>query len=492
MPNLGYLAPSVPRFADVRLLCIGDLMLDRYVIGQVERVSPEAPIPVVAISSMRSMAGASGNVARNVAALGGEVSLIGVVGDDEEGRELIRVFSDNTQIIPNLITVPGRATTLKMRFVASGQQLLRADREVSQPIPQVAEDQVLAAYEDELEDATLVVVSDYAKGMLTDRVIGEIIAHARDAGKPVIVDPKSMRLRRYSGATIIKPNARELARATGRPCTSEEDIYAAASRVFDEVDVYALLVTRDENGMMLIERGAQPLSLGSRAGEVFDTSGAGDTTIATLALGLASGLTLRDSVALASEAAGIAVGKRGTAVVFPQELTAALHATDLRDASLKIKDVAPAIDQVEQWRAAGLRVGFTNGVFDLIHTGHVALLNEARAQCDRLIVGLNTDSSTNRLKGDGRPKNPEMARAVVLASMQTVDMVVLFEEDTPIRLIEAFRPDVLIKGSDYTAEQVVGAEFVESYGGRLHLAKLVPDVSTTRTIAKIKLEEKTP
>jgi len=491
MATLGYLAPFVPRFADVRLLCIGDLMLDRYVIGAVDRISPEAPIPVVAISSMRSMAGASGNVARNIAALGGEVSLIGVVGDDEEGRELIRLFSDNATIIPNLITVPGRATTLKMRFVASGQQLLRADREISQPIPKAIEDQVIAAYEDELEMAAIVVVSDYAKGMLTDRVLGEIIARANAAGKPVIVDPKSMRLGRYSGATIVKPNARELARATGAPCTSEGEIAAAAARVFAEVDADALVVTRDEDGMMLIERGGSAMSLSSRAGEVFDTSGAGDTTIATLALGLATGLSLKDAVALANEAAGIAVGKRGTAVVYPQELTAALHATDLRDASLKIKDVAPAIDQVEQWRAAGLKVGFTNGVFDLIHTGHVALLNEARAQCDRLIVGLNTDASTKRLKGEGRPKNPEMARAVVLASMQTVDMVVLFDEDTPIRLIEAFRPDVLIKGSDYTAETVVGADFVQSYGGRLHLAKLVPDVSTTRTIAKIKLEEKT-
>jgi D-beta-D-heptose 7-phosphate kinase/D-beta-D-heptose 1-phosphate adenosyltransferase len=263
--------------------------------------------------------------------------------------------------------------------------------------------------------------------------------------------------------------------------------------VFAEVDVDALLVTRDENGMMLIERDGTTMSLASRAGEVFDTSGAGDTTIATLALGLSTGLSRKDAVALANEAAGIAVGKRGTAVVYPQELTAALHATDLRDASLKIRDVAPAIDQVEQWRAAGLKVGFTNGVFDLIHTGHVVLLKEARAQCDRLIVGLNTDASTKRLKGEGRPKNPEMARAVVLASMQTVDMVVLFDEDTPIRLIQAFRPDVLIKGADYTAEQVVGADFVGSYGGRLHLARLVPDVSTTRTIAKIKREEeKTP
>jgi D-beta-D-heptose 7-phosphate kinase/D-beta-D-heptose 1-phosphate adenosyltransferase len=372
-----------------------------------------------------------------------------------------------------------------MRFVASGQQLLRADREVSQPIPRVTEDQLLAAYEDELEMATLVVVSDYAKGVLTDRVLGEVIARANAAGKPVIVDPKSMKLGRYAGATIIKPNARELARATGEPCTSESDIVAAAARVFSEVDVEALLVTRDENGMMLIERDGAPMSLSSRAGEVFDTSGAGDTTIATLALGMAIGLGRRDAVALANEAAGIAVGKRGTAVVYPQELTAALHATDLRDANLKIKDVTPAIDQVDQWRAVGLNVGFTNGVFDLIHTGHVALLNEARAQCDRLIVGLNTDASTKRLKGDGRPKNPEMARAVVLASMQTVDMVVLFDENTPIRLIEAFRPDVLIKGSDYTAETVVGADFVQAYGGRLHLAKLVPDVSTTRTIAKI-------
>jgi D-beta-D-heptose 7-phosphate kinase / D-beta-D-heptose 1-phosphate adenosyltransferase len=460
-------------------------MLDRYVLGQVDRISPEAPIPVVAISSMRAMPGACGNVARNIASLGGEVSLIAVVGDDDEGRELVRLLSAEPAIVPNLIAVPGRSTTLKMRFVAAGQQLLRADREVNQPIPPTTEDQVLAAFDDELGDAALVVVSDYAKGVLTDRVITEVIARGRAAGKPVLVDPKSMSLSRYSGASLIKPNARELARATGLPCGSEAQIETAAKWVFEGVETAALLVTRDEEGMMLVERGRAPARFASRAGEVFDVSGAGDTAMAALALGMAAGLSLSDAVALASEAAGIAVGKRGTAVVFPQELTAALHATDLRDASLKIKDVAPAIDQVQQWRDAGLKVGFTNGVFDLIHTGHVALLTEARGQCDRLIIGLNTDASTKRLKGDGRPKNPEMARAVVLASMQTVEMVVLFDEDTPIRLIEAFRPDVLIKGADYTAETVVGAEFVQSYGGRLHLARLVPDTSTTRMIAKI-------
>jgi D-beta-D-heptose 7-phosphate kinase/D-beta-D-heptose 1-phosphate adenosyltransferase len=476
----------VQRFADARILCIGDLMLDRYVVGQVDRISPEAPIPVVAISSISAMAGASGNVARNIAALGGEVSLIGVVGDDEEGRELVRLLSAEPAIVPNLVTAPGRVTTLKMRFVAAGQQLLRADREVSQPIPRVAEDQILAAYEDELVDATLVVVSDYAKGVLTDRVLEQVIARAKAAGKSVIVDPKSMSLSRYSGATVIKPNAKELARATGLPCRTEDEIEQAARWVFQGVDTQALLVTRDESGMMLIPRDRPPVSLGSRAGEVFDTSGAGDTTIATLALGLASGLSLEDAVALANEAAGIVVGKRGTAVVFPQDLTHALHATDLRDASIKIKDTAPAIDQVHQWRAAGLRVGFTNGVFDLVHPGHVALLAEARAQVDRLIVGLNTDASVKRLKGESRPVQDEMARAIVLASLQTADMVVLFGEDTPIRLIEAFRPDVLIKGQDYTAENVVGAEFVRSYGGRLHLAKILPDNSTTRTIAKLK------
>jgi D-beta-D-heptose 7-phosphate kinase/D-beta-D-heptose 1-phosphate adenosyltransferase len=485
MAHLGHLAPALARFRGARILCLGDIMLDRYMVGQVDRISPEAPIPVIAISSTTAMPGAVGNVARNIAALGGAVALVSVVGDDEEARELVRLLAAAPLIDPNLVTVPGRMTTVKMRFVAQGQQLLRADREVASPIVREAEDQVLAAVRDELGLCDLVVLSDYAKGVLTQRVVSETISAAQAAGKPVIVDPKSQEFARYAGASLIKPNARELARAAGLPCRTDQEVAAAAQTVLARLDIGALLVTRSQDGMCLFERGREPLVLKARAREVFDVSGAGDTAIAALALGLAAGLALQDAAALANEAAGIAVAKRGTAVVFPQELAHMLHDTDLEDAAAKIRELGPARDLVQQWRAGGLKIAFTNGCFDLIHTGHVALLAEARAQGDRLVVGLNTDASVKRLKGEGRPINSEMARAIVLASLRSVDLVVLFDEDTPLELLKALAPDVLVKGADYTLATVVGADLVQSYGGRVHLARLVPEMSTTKTIEKI-------
>lgn len=485
MPHFGHLAPALARFRGARILCVGDIMLDRYLFGRVDRISPEAPIPVLAIASQSAMPGGVGNVARNIAALGGEAALVSLVGDDEEGREIVRLLGAEPLIDPNLVTAPGRATTIKTRYVSGGQQLLRADREDAAPIASAAEDQLLAAVMDEIAHADLLVLSDYAKGVLTPRIVQEAITAARAAGKQVLVDPKSQEFARYRGASLIKPNARELARAARMAARTDEEVVTAGEAVLKSLDVGALLVTRSEAGMMLFQRGEKPLVLRSRTREVFDVSGAGDTALAALALGLAAGLPIKDAAAIANEAAGIAVGKRGTAVVYPQELAHMLHDTDLADVSAKVRERDPARDLVQQWRAAGLKVAFTNGCFDLIHPGHVALLAEARGQADRLIVGLNTDASVKRLKGPARPINAEMARAIVLASLASVDLVVLFDEDTPLELIRALKPDVLVKGADYTVATVVGADIVQAYGGRVHLARLVPDASTTKTIEKI-------
>ena len=483
--NTGHLAPAVERFRHTKIVCLGDIMLDKYVSGHVDRISPEAPIPVFSIGEDMSVPGASGNVARNIASLGGKVSLISVIGDDSDGKELVRLLSAQTEILPNIVIEAGRPTTSKMRFVAGGQQLMRADREVIAPIPEATETQVLSAVKDELGDAAILVISDYAKGVITPRVIEGTIKLARDAGVPVVVDPKLRDFTRYKGATLIKPNLRELALATGETCTTDEEIESAAGQLLSTLNIDALLVTRAERGMSILPRGGTPSHLPTHAREVFDVSGAGDTAIATLALGMASGLSLTDAAILANHASGLVVGKRGTATVHPSELTAALHATDTQAAEARVVEPAVATEMAENWRAQGLKVGFTNGCFDLIHTGHVSSLADAKAQCDRLIVGLNTDASVKRQKGPERPINAEMARAIVLASLTSVDLVVLFDDDTPLDLIKAVRPDVLIKGADYTVATVVGSDVVLAYGGRVHLTPIVAGMSTTKTIEKI-------
>jgi D-beta-D-heptose 7-phosphate kinase/D-beta-D-heptose 1-phosphate adenosyltransferase len=330
-----------------------------------------------------------------------------------------------------------------------------------------------------------IVISDYAKGVLTPRVISEVIALARAAGRPVVADPKGVDFTRYRGVTVLKPNARELSAAMGLPVGTDEEAEAAGEAAMRLAGAEALLVTRSERGMSLMRMGAPALHFPGRAREVFDVSGAGDTALAALALGLAVGAALPDAAQLANVAAGIAVGKVGTALVYPGDVVTALHSHQLESAEAKILPLSAAEEMVQRWRVRGLRIGFTNGCFDLIHPGHVSLLAQARAACDRLVVGLNADSSVKRLKGEGRPVNTETARAVVLGSLASVDAVVLFEEDTPLRLIETLRPDVLVKGADYALADVVGADIVQSYGGAVMLAELRPGHSTTGTIAKL-------
>lgn len=475
----------VERMAGVRVLCIGDVMLDHFIYGAVERISPEAPIPVIKVTHESRMLGGAGNAGRNATALGAQVSLIATVGDDDAGRAVAKLVEQQEHLNANLVVLHGRPTTVKTRFVAQGQQLLRADREESAAPPAEVERRLCELIDREIANAHVLVISDYGKGTVSEGVASYAVQAALRSQKPVVVDSKAVDLGAFRGASLITPNARELAAVSRLPASSDFEVEAAATKLIEEFDFGAVVVTRSERGMSVIERGRAAVHLPAEAREVFDVSGAGDTVLALLALTLGAGGDLHAAAMLANAGAGIVVAKTGTAVVHPDELLRALRSSDMKGAQDKLKSRDAAMDEAARWRATGLRVGFTNGCFDLLHPGHVSLLTQARAACDRLIVGLNSDASVRRLKGHDRPVNSEMARAIVLAALETVSAVVVFEDDTPLTLIEAIRPDVLVKGADYAIEAVVGAAFVEAYGGRVMLAELVPGQSTTGTIQRI-------
>jgi len=476
----------------VRLLCVGDVMLDHFIYGSVERISPEAPIPVLKVARENRMLGGAGNVVRNATALGARVSLVAIVGDDDAGRDIARLIAQHENIGANLVVIPDRPTTVKTRFVAHAQQLLRTDREeIAAPGADV-ERRLCEIIDSEIQDADVLVISDYGKGAVGKAVARHAIQAARKARKPVVVDTKAADLGAFRGASLITPNARELSAAAHLPAATDAEVEAAAAGLISDFDLGAVVVTRSERGMTVVERGKAAVNLATEAREVFDVSGAGDTVLALLALTLGAGGDLGEAAMLANAGAGIVVGKTGTAVVHPDELLRALRSSEMKSAQNKIMSLDAVADAAAGWRAKGLSVGFTNGCFDLLHPGHVSLLSQARATCDRLIVGLNTDASVRKLKGDGRPVNSEMARAVVLAALETVDAVVLFDEDTPLKAIEAIKPGVLVKGADYKIETVVGADFVKSHGGRVVLADLVPGQSTTGVIQRMDGKSKAP
>ena len=479
-PDISALVARVGAFPSARVACIGDAMLDRYVYGDVERVSPEAPIPVLRIANETATLGGAGNVARNLAALGAHAVFAAVVGDDDAGRDVERLVAD-LRIEAALVRDRTRPTTVKTRYVAVGQQLLRADRESIAPLGRETEGAVLERAEHAIANAAVAVLSDYGKGVLTDSGCARLIGAA--GGKPVIVDPKGD-FEKYRGAGIVTPNRRELGQATRMPVATLAEAEAAARRARSASGIGAVLVTLSADGMLMVD-GDGATHLPAEAREVFDVSGAGDTVVATLAAALAAGAAPADAARLANTAAGIVVAKRGTAVALAEELIEALHTGDLMSGERKLVPLAAALERVGRWRARGDRVGFTNGVFDLIHPGHVSLLAQARAACDRLIVGLNADASVKRLKGPERPIQSEAARAAVLGSLASVDLVIVFGDDTPVRLIEAIRPDVLVKGADYALNEVVGGDFVRGYGGKVLLAQLEPGHSTTATIKRM-------
>ncbi|MEQ9643424.1 MAG: D-glycero-beta-D-manno-heptose-7-phosphate kinase [Alphaproteobacteria bacterium] len=486
MSDAAALHAAIERFAAAKVVVLGDVMLDRYVYGQVSRVSQEAPIPVLRVGRESPMPGGAGNVAHNLAVLGAEARLIGLVGNDEAGHSL-QQFTPNGagRLINHLVVDPDRRTTVKTRFVAAGQQLLRADEEDIVNPSKAVEAALLRRLDDALADADVLVISDYAKGVLSDQVLRSAIDRARAARCQVIADPKRTELSAYSGVHLLKPNRAELAAATGLTLEDDAGLVEAARRVMAEAGVNAMLISRSELGVTLVETGQDARHWRAEAREVYDVSGAGDTMVAVLACVMAAGGTMAEAAYLANVAAGIVVGLLGTATVSPDRLAAALRHADLGGHEAKVMSRQTAAEQVAEWRRLGLRIGFTNGCFDLLHPGHVSLLRQARRACDRLIVGLNDDGSVRRLKGEGRPVQDETARALVLASLADVDQVVPFAEDTPLALIDLLRPDVLVKGADYTREQVVGHAEVESWGGRVLLADLAEGHSTSRTIARL-------
>jgi D-beta-D-heptose 7-phosphate kinase/D-beta-D-heptose 1-phosphate adenosyltransferase len=477
------LAAAVRLLGRTNVLVVGDVMLDRYVYGQVERISPEAPVPILTIDRELSMPGGAGNVVRNLTALGAAVAFISVVGDDQAGSDLTGLIGGQPNVEPWLLVQGGRITTLKTRYLSAGQQLLRADREETSPVqPRLAERMVRIA-RDAMAATSLTVLSDYRKGLLTGEVPAQLIAAAREAGRPVIIDPKGPDYSRYAGADIIMPNRADLAEATGMRVDSEAAIVAAATALRQRHGFSAVVVTRGNDGVTLVD-GSGARHFPAEAAEVYDVAGAGDTAVATLAAALAARLELPVAVRLANIAAGVVVGKVGTAVARESDLLAALSPQG--SALRKIVSREAAIEHVQRWHHKGWRVGFTNGCFDLLHPGHLHLLEEAREACDRLVVGLNSDPSVRRLKGAGRPVQPEAARAAVLASLASVDLVTVFEEDTPEALIAALHPDMLVKGANYTLDQVVGADLVRGWGGAVMLADLVPGHSTAATVERIR------
>jgi D-beta-D-heptose 7-phosphate kinase/D-beta-D-heptose 1-phosphate adenosyltransferase len=388
-------------------------------------------------------------------------------------------------ISAHLISDPARPTSLKTRYVADGQQVMRADRERTDALSSEIAHQLLARYADAIDGSDVVVLSDYAKGVLSDFVVRHAIRAAQESGKPVIVDPKAKNLLRYAGASVLTPNRLELQAACDMECGSDAQVERGAALILERGICSALVVTRGKDGMSVFGTDGRCVHLPTEARQVFDVSGAGDTVVAALASGMASGGDIIESAAMANIAAGIVVGKRGTATVTAGEILAGMPPFGRHADPMKIYSVENVLLLVREWRERGLSVAFTNGCFDLLHPGHIWLLDQARRTADRLVVGLNADVSVRRLKGHNRPVQGEVARATVLAAVKSVDAVVIFPDDTPLELIEMLQPDVLVKGQDYSVETVVGAEEVIKRGGRVVLAQLLTGHSTSQTVARV-------
>jgi D-beta-D-heptose 7-phosphate kinase/D-beta-D-heptose 1-phosphate adenosyltransferase len=472
-------------FSRQTVLCVGDLMLDEFVYGEVSRISPEAPAPVIAAQRSETNIGGAGNVARNIASLGGRCIFTGLIGEDEVGVKLAVTLAQEPGIESILVHDPARPTTRKVRFVSEhfSTHMLRADWELAAPASDAIEQKLIDTILPQIAHADIVLLSDYAKGVLTARVIRNIVDAARKAGKRVIVDPKSANFAIYRGATLLTPNRKEFAEATRSRADSDAAIAAAARDAMILADCEAMLVTQSEHGMTLVPRDGDPVHVPAHPVKVRDVSGAGDTVAAALALALAAGADWESALRVANAAAAVAVGKKGTAIVTAAELRRKIlpHAYLAAEEKIVVASGDLAA-HLADWRKQGLRIGFTNGCFDILHPGHVKVLTAARGACDRLIVGLNSDASVRRLKGEGRPVQDERARAEVLAALEAVDLVVIFEEDTPIRLITAIEPSVLVKGGDYTRETVVGHDIVEAHGGVVMLVDILQGHSTTSLV----------
>lgn len=489
------LAEIVQKMNEAAVMVVGDVMLDIFTYGDVKRISPEGPVPVLSASRETRTLGGAGNVISNLRSLGVKSYLFSVVGNDDHGAEVKAIASSLGANIDGLITDESRPTIAKIRFVAGGQHLLRTDFEKTHALSADQESELLTKITALMPKVQVVVLSDYRKGVLSHALIQNIIRSANAQGIKILVDPKGLDFSIYKGADILTPNRKELSESTaGMACKSDDDIVAAAQKLQTLSGIASIVVTRSEDGMSVVEKGAAPLHLSLKAQEVFDVSGAGDTVIATIAAALACDASLNDAARLSNIAGGIVVGKIGTTPIAPDELLHALNGGQSlsgRHARI-VRDWDEARDIAAAWQAQGLKVGFTNGCFDILHYGHVNYLNHARDLCDRLIVGLNHDKSVKILKGPERPVNDETARGTVIGALASVDLVVFFgaeeagQNNTPEAVIGAVRPDIFFKGGDYKIEDLPEAKIVQSYGGEVRIMNLYEGYSTTSTIEKMR------
>lgn len=473
----------------VHILVIGDLMLDRYVFGKVDRISPEAPVPIMQLESITETLGGAGNVLRNLCSLGAKASFISSVGTDKEGRILTRMIGKTKVSETTLIGIPNRNSTVKTRFIADGQHLLRTDIENTEPIDKTIKKEILLAAKNSIRNCDAIILSDYGKGVLDEQINSQIIETARKFNKPVIVDPKGLNFSIYNGSTIITPNAYEASAATRLPTRTQKEVQDCGSSLIKSGVSDMVLITQGGRGMTLINKN-NSIHFEAENHQVYDVSGAGDTVVATLAATYATGIGPEKSSKLANITAGIVVGKIGTAVSLPEEIIKSSNNKDYSSLLEKIVNLDNLKKCINTWNKKNKTIGFTNGCFDLIHPGHISLLKTAKSKCGKLIVGINSDNSVSRLKGKERPIQEASARAKILASMEFVDLVCVFEEDTPIKLIRLIKPKLLFKGSDYSINQVVGKKEVESFGGKVVLIDLLKGHSTTnlinQSITKIK------
>lgn len=467
-----HVAAVLADFQNRHILVIGDVMLDKFVSGSVDRMSPEAPIPVLSRTKEHVMPGGAANVARNLAGLGGRISLIGCIGDDEAGKSLMKAMSLVPQLSFSPIVTSDRPTTQKTRFLASGKQILRVDDELNSHLTDAQASQMCIQADIVLEDAEALILSDYAKGCLSPFIISSLIAAAQKKNIPIITDPKSRDISVYAGSTVLTPNLAEFQAATGIISTDHDVIADTATEIITHHNIEHLLVTLSADGMILVDK-TNHTHMPAYKCNVFDVSGAGDTVVAVIAAALATGRTATDAMTFANLAASVVVGKSGTATLCPGEF---IRAAVPVSSAISLENMSIL---VTKWRFEAYRIGFTNGCFDLLHPGHLALLEAAKERCDKLIVAVNSDASVKLLKGESRPVMDEATRAGILESLPFVDAVIIFDEKTPANLIEALTPDNLIKGGDYIAEDVIGYQTVTSAGGTVDIITLKADYSTT-------------
>ena len=476
---------EISRFDQCRLLVVGDLMIDEYVWGEVDRISPEAPVQVVAVKNEEYTLGGSGNVVNNLAALGAKVSVLGVTGTGRDRELLLNKLIDLGVDTHGVIQEPERLTTKKTRIIADRQQVLRIDRETKKEVKSATLKSIADLAAEIIPDVDLVLISDYGKGLITRSLVAKLVEITKNNNKITIADPKGLDFSKYSGVSLLTPNSKEASLASGVEISNGKNIAAAGESLLRKSGIEKLLITCGKDGMVLFEPGRKPYKISTKAREVYDVSGAGDTVIAVLGLGIAAGLSLKESISLANTAAGIVVGKVGTATVSRKELLQALKQTS-EDTASKYKSLGEMSDLCLKLQKSRKRIVLTNGCFDLLHVGHIRLFSASKQLGDVLIVAIDDDESVRLLKGAGRPVISSTERVRILSALDSVDYVVVFGTNELDNIIGIIRPDVLTKGSDYDSGEVLGRNIVESYGGRIELIPIAEEISTTQIIDNIK------